>query len=175
MVATDAGMLAGYRRQIRRRIGDGLQTRLFIHRDRHHRYHSTFLILQGDLLINQQNLAHFGFEFGIASFQIVLHLLRMQRLIGQNSVHGRFGSVSQRSVAGPLGVLAHMPGQRTPRPHFRRVTEILWLGTGQMNYPGFGPFGDRGFFGPVVRIFVDGGGPTYHFGGTRVDHAAIPR
>jgi hypothetical protein len=72
MVVTDAGMLAGYRRQIRRRIGDGLQTRLFIHRDGHHRYQSAVLILQCDLLINQQNLAHFGFEFRIASIQIVL-------------------------------------------------------------------------------------------------------
>ena len=145
--------LAGHRRQIRGRIGDGLQTRLFIHRDRHHRYHSAILILQCDLLINQQNLAHFGFEFRIASFQIVLHLLRMQRLISQDSVHGRFGGVSQRPVACPRGVLAHMPGQRAPRPHLRRITEILRLGTGQMNYPGFGIFGDRGFFGTVVCVF----------------------
>ena len=54
---------------------------------------------------------------------------------------------------GPLGVLAHMPRQRTPCPHLRRITEILRLGTGQMNYPGFGLFGDRGFFGAVVRVF----------------------
>jgi hypothetical protein len=61
-------------------------------------------------LIDQQNLAHLRFEFGIASFQIVLHLLRMQRLFSQDSVHGCFGGASQRPVACLRGVLAHMPG-----------------------------------------------------------------
>lgn len=30
--------------------------------------------------INMQDLSHFGFEFGTAPFQIVLHLLRKKRL-----------------------------------------------------------------------------------------------
>jgi hypothetical protein len=67
-------------------------------------------------------------------------------------MNGRFGGVSQRPVACLRGVLAHMPGQCAPRPHLCGITEIFRLGTGYMNYPGLGIFGDRRFSGPVVGV-----------------------
>src|SRR5438876_11354186 len=36
MIASDGRMLSWYRRQVRRRVGDGLHSRLFIHRNRNH-------------------------------------------------------------------------------------------------------------------------------------------
>ena len=47
------------------------------------------------MLINQRNLSQFGFEFGIAPFEVVFHPLRMQRLLRENSVYRRFCGAGQ--------------------------------------------------------------------------------
>src|ERR1035441_2823374 len=69
MVACRGGMLAGYRRQVWRGIGDGLQSRFLIHRDGHdyRRKPATALILQGYLPVHYQDLAHFSLKTRIAT------------------------------------------------------------------------------------------------------------
>lgn len=95
VVAPETGVLPGDGRQVRRGIRNRLQAGFFVHRDGHQRDLSALLILHRNLLINQQDLTHLGFEFWILTFQIVLHLFGMQWLLGENSVHRGFGGADQ--------------------------------------------------------------------------------
>jgi hypothetical protein len=65
------------------RRGDGLDTRLFIVRDDRHRF-VRFVRLAGsslfqhlNLAVDTQNFCHLLLELGVAAFQIVAHLVRL--------------------------------------------------------------------------------------------------
>ena len=71
------------------RRGDGLDTRLFIVGDDRHRF-VRFVRLAGsslfqhlNLAVDTQNFCHLLLELGVAAFQIVAHLVRLDRpLVG---------------------------------------------------------------------------------------------
>ena len=80
---------AGFGRQIGCRRCDGLDSRLFVvGNDRHSL--DGFARLGGgslqklDLAINAQNLRHLLLELGIATFQIVAHLVRLDFLLAED-------------------------------------------------------------------------------------------
>jgi len=160
VVAAPAGMPTRYWFQIGRGVSDGLDAGFFIHRDGDDRNDPALLILQRNFLIHQQNLAHLGFQIGVAPFQVIRDLFRMQRSFGQDSVNRGFGRARQRTISRLAGMLAHMPGQRASAPDFRGIPQLLRLATGQMNHPGLGIFADRGFLGSVIRSFQPAGDPT---------------
>ena len=135
VVAAPAGMPTRYWFQIGRGVSDGLDAGFFIHRDGDDRNDPALLILQRNFLIHQQNLAHLGFQIGVAPFQVIRDLFRMQRSFGQDSVNRGFGRARQRTISRLAGMLAHMPGQRASAPDFRGIPQLLRLATGQMNHP----------------------------------------
>ena len=71
-------------RQIRGRIGDGLQSGLLLHRDRDHRWQRAGsaggFIPQRHRAVDHQNILHLLVEVRIALFQIVFDPLWIQRL-----------------------------------------------------------------------------------------------
>ena len=97
-------MFSRYRRQVRRRVGEGLHSRLFIHRNRNdlHRGYPlrSRLILQGHFLIHQQDFPHLAFKSRIAALQIVGDLVRLQGLRRQYPMHGRLRGPGQGRVSG---------------------------------------------------------------------------
>ena len=84
MIASEGRMFSRYWRQVRRRVGDGLHSRLFIHRNRNHLHRGyprrCGLILQGHFLIHQQDFPHLAFKSRIAALQVVGDLVRLQGL-----------------------------------------------------------------------------------------------
>src|ERR1700726_890442 len=88
MITREGRVDAGYRRQIGRGCCDGLDSRFFVIGDDRYRL-ARFLSLGGlfqdlDLAINAQNLRHLLLELGVATFQIVPHLVRLDFLLGEN-------------------------------------------------------------------------------------------
>src|SRR2546430_14564708 len=90
VIRRKGGMDAGHTRQIGCRRCDGLDSRLFVvGNDRHSL--DGFARLGGgslqnlDLAINAQNLRHLLLELGLATFQIVAHLVRLDFFLGRGS------------------------------------------------------------------------------------------
>src|ERR1700676_983485 len=86
MITREGRVDAGYRRQIGRGCCDGLDSRFFVIGDDRYRL-ARFLSLGGlfqdlDLAINAQNLRHLLLELGVATFQIVSHLVRLDFPLG---------------------------------------------------------------------------------------------
>src|SRR6202045_3897367 len=91
MITREGRVDAGYRRQIGRGCCDGLDSRFFVIGDDRYRL-ARFLSLGGlfqdlDLAINAQNLRHLLLELGVATFQIVPHLVRLDFPLGENLAH----------------------------------------------------------------------------------------
>ena len=89
LIPREGGMDAWHRWQIRRRRRDGLDSRLLVVGDDRHR-----LVRLGggffqdlDLAIDAQNLRHLLLELGVATFQIVAHLVRLDFLLAEYLAH----------------------------------------------------------------------------------------
>jgi hypothetical protein len=85
MIAREGRVHAWLGRQIRRRRGDGLDTRFFIVGDDRDRF-VRFVRLAGsslfqhlNLAVDTQNFCHLLLELGVAAFQIVAHLVTRAR------------------------------------------------------------------------------------------------
>ena len=80
MIPREARMAAWHwRRQIRCRRGDGLDSRLLVGGDDRDRLLRFLRLGSGffenlDLAVDTQNFRHLGLELGVAAFQIVAHL-----------------------------------------------------------------------------------------------------
>src|ERR1035441_6366226 len=92
IITREARIDARFGRQIRRRRCDGLDSRLFVVGDDRH-WLARFLRQGGglfqdlDLPIDTQNFRHLLFELGIAAFQIVAHLVRLEFLMAEDLAH----------------------------------------------------------------------------------------
>jgi hypothetical protein len=91
MITREGRMHAGLRRQIRCRRCDRLDSWLFVAGDDRHRL-ARFLRLGGlfqdlNLAINAQHLGHLLLELGIATFQVVAHLVRLDFFLAENLAH----------------------------------------------------------------------------------------
>src|ERR1700722_16954550 len=86
MIPREARMAAWHWRQIRCRRGDGLDSRLLVVGDDRDRLLRFLRLGSGffqdlDLAVDTQNFRHLGLELGVAAFQIVAHLVRLDFLL----------------------------------------------------------------------------------------------
>ncbi len=86
MIAREGRVRAGLGRQIRGGRGDRLDAGFFVIGDDRHRV-ARLLLRCGrglfndlDLAVDAQNFRHLGFELGVAAFQVVAHLVRLDLL-----------------------------------------------------------------------------------------------
>ena len=111
VIPREGGVDAGLGRQIGCRRCDGLDSRLFVvGNDRHSL--DGFARLGGgffqnlDLAINAQNLRHLLLELGIATFQIVAHLVRLDFLLAEDLAHRALNQLGESLVPRRRSVLA---------------------------------------------------------------------
>ena len=82
-------------------------------------------------------------ELGIAAFQIVAHLVRLDFLLTENLAHCALHQMGETVMPRRRSVLARMPGQQPRRPQFMRIAVLLGLVAGQRHQPGLGFRRDR--------------------------------
>src|ERR1700744_6744486 len=134
---------AGLGRQIGCCGCDGLDSRLFVvGNDRHSL--DGFVRLGGgslqnlDLAINAQNLGHLLLELGIATFQIVAHLVRLDFLLAEDLAHRSLNQPGETFVPRRRAVLACVTCQKPRRPQLMRIAVLLALAARQRPPPGVG-------------------------------------
>src|SRR6266850_1553178 len=142
---------AGLGRQIGCGGCDGLDSRLFVvGNDRHSL--DGFARLGGgslqnlDLAINAQNLRHLLLELGIATFQIVADLVRLDFLLAEDLAHRALNQLGETFVPRHRSVLACVTCQKPRRPQLMRIAVLLGLVARQRHQPGFGLRCDDRFF-----------------------------
>ena len=157
MIAREGRVNAGLGRQIGCCRCDGLDSRLFIVRDDRHRL-VCFLRLGPfqnlDLAVNAQNFCHLLLELGVAPFQIVPYLVRLDFLLAKNLAHRALGQVGQTCVSRGRCVLARMARQQPRRPQLVRIPVLLGLVACQRHQPGLGLQRNRRHLarsGPVIE------------------------
>src|SRR3979490_121600 len=145
----------GSDRRLTRQIGvsrcDGLDSRLFVvGNDRHSL--DGFARLGGgslqnlNLAINAQNPPHLLLELGIATFQIVAHLVRLDFLLAEDLAHRALNQLGETFVTRCRSVLACVTCQKPRRPQLMRIAVLLGLVARQRHQPGFGLRCDDRFF-----------------------------
>jgi hypothetical protein len=127
IIARECRVGARHRRQSRCCRSDRLDSQLLVAGDNRHRL-TRFLrrlrrlrlgsgLLQDlDLAIDAQNLRHLLLELGIAAFQIVTHLMRLDFLLAKNLAHRALDKIGETFVPSGGGVLARMARQQPRRP-----------------------------------------------------------
>ena len=85
-----------------------------------------------DLTIDAQDFAHLGVEIGVATFQVVTHLVRLDLMRRQNLAQGSLGEMSQTGVSDGSSPLTHVFGQQSRRPDLVRIAQILGFAAGQI-------------------------------------------
>ena len=158
MITREGRVNAGRGRQIWRRVCDGLDTRFFVIGDDRHRLARLLrfggLFQDLDLAINAQNLRHLPLEFGVATLQIVPHLMRLDFLMAENLAHCALDQVGETFVTCGGCILACMACQQPRRPQLVRIAVLLCLHTRQRHQPGLGLRRNRRLLarsGPVVE------------------------
>ena len=147
MIARESRVDAGLGRQIRRRRCDGLDSRLFVIGDDRH-WLARFLRLGGlfqdlDFAIDAQNLRHLLLELGVATFQIVANLVRLDVLLAKYLAHRALYQVGETFVPRRRCVLARMACQQPRRPQLVRIAVILGLVARHRHQPSLGLRRDR--------------------------------
>src|SRR6476620_7147913 len=134
VIPREGGVDAGLGRQIGCRRSDGLDSRLFVVGDNRHSLDG-FARLGGgffqnlDLAINAQNLRHLLLEFGIATFQIVAHLVRLDFLLAEDLAHRALNQLGETFVPRRRAVLACVTCQKPRRPQLMRIAVLPGLGS----------------------------------------------
>ena len=148
MITREGRVDAGHGRQIRCCRCEGLDTRLFVVGDDRHRL-VPFIRLGGGLFqdlylaIDTQNLRHLLLELGVATFQIVAHLVRLDVLLAKYLAHRALDQVGETFMPRRRCVLARMACQHPRRPQLVRIAVILGLVARQRHQPSFGLRRDR--------------------------------
>src|SRR5271170_5274844 len=144
MIAREGRVLAGLGRQIRGGRGDRLDAGfLVIGDDRHTSLGSFFdaaavslMILNDlDLAVDAQNLRHLGFELGVAAFQVVTHLVRLDLLLIEYLAQSALNQLAKAGVPFGWSMLARVTSQKPRRPQFVRIAQVLRLAAGQRDQP----------------------------------------
>src|SRR5215470_7664774 len=141
VIAGESRVDAGLGRQIGRGRGNRLDSWFFVIRDngywlgRFPRFGSLFQDL--DLAVHAQNVRHLLLELGVATFQIIPHLVRPDFLLAKYFAHRPLRQIGEAFVPGGRRVLARMACQQPRRPQFMRITVILGLFASQRYQPRF--------------------------------------
>src|ERR1700758_3677401 len=77
--------------------------------------------------IDTQNLRHFLLELGVATLQIVAHLVRLDFLLAENLAHRALDQLGKALVPRRRAVLARMACQQPRRPQLMRITVLPGL------------------------------------------------
>src|SRR5580700_10902878 len=131
---------AGHRWQIWRRRCDDLNSRLLVVGDDRHRL-IRFVRLGGSLLqhlnlaVDAQNLRHLLLERGVAAFQIVAHLVRLEFFLAKDLAHRALNQVGKTFVPGRRSALARMVRQQPCRPQLVRIAMLLGFIASQRHQP----------------------------------------
>ena len=149
MITREGRVDAGLGRQIGRRRCDRLDARLFVIGDDGHRVGPPLRLGRGflqdlDFAIDAQNLRHLRLEVGVALFQIVAHLVRLDFLLAEYLAHRALNQTSQTFVPRRRPMLARMAGQQARRPQLMGIAVVLGLVARQRHQPRFGLRRDRG-------------------------------
>src|SRR5215471_7343465 len=129
MITRERRVDAGFGRQIGRGRCDGLDAWFFVIGDDRH-WLTRFLRLGSlfqelDLAINAQNLRHLLLELGVATLQVVPHLVRFDFLLTKNLAHRALDQIGKTFVPRGWRILARMAGQQPRRPQLVRITVLL--------------------------------------------------
>src|SRR6195256_218998 len=166
---------AGLGRHIGCRRCDGLDSRFFVVGDDRHRlawfvgFGSPFQDL--DPAINAQNLRHLLLELGVATFQIVAHLVRFDFLLAEYLAHCALDQLGETFVPRRRSVLACVTCQQPCRPQLVRIAVLFGLVARQRYQPGFGLRRDDRFFARPWSVLNCRQRPI----GQRPLHAALNR
>src|SRR6202048_1148544 len=151
VIPREGRVAAGLGRQIGCCRCDGLDSRLFVVGNDRHSLDSLARLGGGslqnlDLAINAQNLGHLLLELGIATFQIVAHLVRLDFLPAEDLAHRALNQPGETFVPRRRAVLACVTCQKPRRPQLMRIAVLLGLVARQRHQPGFGLRRDDRFF-----------------------------
>src|SRR5271165_2197234 len=89
------------------------------------------------LPVDAEDFGHLGLELGIALFQVVAHLVRLDFLLGQDLADRPLGQFPKARMSGGWSVLTGMRGEQPGGPQLVRVTQLLGLPARQRHQPGF--------------------------------------
>jgi hypothetical protein len=81
--------------------------------------------------------SHLLLELGIATFQIVAHLVRLDFLLAEDLAHRALNQPGETFVPRRRSVLACMTCQKPRRPQLMRIAVLLGLVARQRHQPGF--------------------------------------
>src|ERR1022692_3605297 len=163
IIARECRVGARHRRQIRCCRSNRLDSRLLVVGDDRHRlaWFLRLLLRLGsglfqdlDLAIDAQNLRHLLLELGIAAFQIVTHLMRLDFLLAKNLAHRALDEIGETFVPRRRPVLARMACQQPRRPQLVRIAQLLRLAARLRHQPGLRLRRDRRFLSgprPVIE------------------------
>ena len=131
VIARQALMAGWDGRQVRRGRSNRLYAGLLVvGHDRNRR--GLVLLRQGRLHFHQLNLAihaqdfgHLGIEFGIATLEIIAHLVRLDRVRREDLAQRTLSERREAVVSCLRAVFANVPGKQPRRPQLVRITKIL--------------------------------------------------
>jgi len=131
MITRKGWVDAGFGRQIGRGRCNGLDTGFFVvGEDRHGLARCLALggLLQNlDLAINTQNFGHLPLELGIATFQIIPNLVRLDFRLAEDIAYRSLRQIGETLMSEGRSILAYMARQQPCRPQLVRMTLILRL------------------------------------------------
>src|SRR6478672_3733882 len=143
MIAREGRMNVRHGWQIRRRRSDDLDARLLVVGDDRCRLRRLLFRFGGglfqdlDLAVDTQNLRHLLLELGVASFQVVAHLVRLDVLLAEDLAQRALDQMGETFVPCRRSALARMTGQKPRRPQLVRIAVLLGLIARQRYQPGF--------------------------------------
>ena len=90
------------------------------------------------LSVDTKDRGHLGLKLGIALFQVVAYLVRLDFLLGQNFADRPLGQLAQAGMPSRGSVLPGMRGEQPGGPQFVGITQLSGLAARQCHQPGFG-------------------------------------
>ena len=103
-------------------------------------------------MINHQNFFHLLVRIGVAPFQIVADLVRLDLSLVENPPHRTLARLRQTWVSGLNGMARDKVRQRRNRPYFRCTAMVFRFATGQTHHPGLCLIGDLRRMRTMVRL-----------------------
>jgi len=118
------------RRQVRCRRSDRLYAGLFVVGDDRNcrdfpRSRGGGLLQQLDFTIDAQDFRHLLVEQGIAAFQIIAHLVRLDFIRGENFAQRALSKIGEAFVSRRRPMFVNVSRQQPRRPQLVRIPEIL--------------------------------------------------
>jgi hypothetical protein len=103
------------------------------------------LLQESHLMINTQHLGHLLGKVGIALFQVVSHFVRLHLVLAEDLAHRALRQIGEACVSLCRSVLASVAGQKSRRPKFVGIAEVLGLPARQRPQPCLGVQRNRQF------------------------------